>query len=395
MNICLVNSEYPAGVVTGGIAAYTTAAANALVQAGCHVHVIIKKGVVPEGLDDSVVLHEVQPQKLPVFWVRNLLYRFFWVLNQHLEYGYGVYLKVLELYKQKNITLAEIPDYNGEAFFLILKRVLPICIKLHTPSFLVSRINGVSPNLKDWIVKQLESYCIKHATCLISPSRSLAESVSQDLHLKREIGIIPYPIQGKNVRAHHSENKNMIHIVYIGRLEVRKGITLLFNVIPLIFEKGIMVKFHFVGQNMIQHRKEYEKLLYFLETHPSLKDSVNWVGPVNKDVLEEYFILADIFVMPSLYENFPNSLLEAMAAGCAVLAARNGGMQEIIQDHENGLLFQTNDEQDLYLKLMTLIEQPSLRDLLGSNAKRTIQDRYSYQMFAKRTIETYTKIFQS
>jgi glycosyltransferase involved in cell wall biosynthesis len=87
--------------------------------------------------------------------------------------------------------------------------------------------------------------------------------------------------------------------------------------------------------------------------------------------------LADILVLPSREEGLSNVLLEAMAAGCAVLASDVGGNPEAIETGRTGLLFRSDDRPDLTVSLARLCGDPALRRDLGDAAQRRVLTRYA------------------
>jgi L-malate glycosyltransferase len=97
----------------------------------------------------------------------------------------------------------------------------------------------------------------------------------------------------------------------------------------------------------------------------------------------------DIFVLPSLSEALSNSLMEAMACGCAVVASDVGGNPELVTDGETGLLFERANIDDLAGKLRVLIEQVGLRDRLGEAASRRMREEFSMAASARRMAAIY------
>lgn len=98
----------------------------------------------------------------------------------------------------------------------------------------------------------------------------------------------------------------------------------------------------------------------------------------------------DIFVLPSLSEALSNSLMEAMACGCACIASKVGGNPELVRDGETGLLFQPGDAQDLLEKLTALVQNPSLRERLAHASVQMIQERFSLQSSTARMEQIYS-----
>jgi glycosyltransferase involved in cell wall biosynthesis len=100
----------------------------------------------------------------------------------------------------------------------------------------------------------------------------------------------------------------------------------------------------------------------------------------------------DIFVLPSLSEAFSNSLLEAMACGCAAIGSRVGGTPELIGEEERGLLFTCGDASELARKLSVLMEREGLRRELAARAARFVRENLTIEIAARRTAEIYEKL---
>jgi glycosyltransferase involved in cell wall biosynthesis len=106
----------------------------------------------------------------------------------------------------------------------------------------------------------------------------------------------------------------------------------------------------------------------------------------------EWLQAIDIFVLPSLSEALSNSLMEAMACGCAVAASRVGGNPELVTDGETGLLFEPRDAGGLAQALRALIGDAGLRDELGVRAARAMRERFSLEVAARRMGEIYGEL---
>lgn len=106
----------------------------------------------------------------------------------------------------------------------------------------------------------------------------------------------------------------------------------------------------------------------------------------------DWLRLMDVFVLPSRTEALSNSLMEAMASGCACAASSVGGNPELIEDGETGILFPPGDAQALAAALGRLLDDAALRARLVARAVRTVQMRFSAEKAANRMAEIYTEI---
>ncbi len=94
--------------------------------------------------------------------------------------------------------------------------------------------------------------------------------------------------------------------------------------------------------------------------------SISFRGSFDRDDLDRVFREIDVLVMPSLcFENAPLTICEAFISGIPVIASRLGGMAELVEDGENGLLFEPGDAADLEKKLRQFVDQPELVDALA------------------------------
>ncbi len=99
----------------------------------------------------------------------------------------------------------------------------------------------------------------------------------------------------------------------------------------------------------------------------------------------------DIFVQASDTESFPNALLEAMACGCCVVASKVGGIPELVNDRENGLLFDPGNLENLCDKLSEVIKSKELRIALASKAAETAAEQFPIEKTINRTQELYER----
>jgi glycosyltransferase involved in cell wall biosynthesis len=131
--------------------------------------------------------------------------------------------------------------------------------------------------------------------------------------------------------------------------------------------------------DLMRHAKELgilEKCVF----QPATNQVVPWLQSI------------DIFVMPSLSEGFSNSVMEAMACGCCVIASRVGGNPELVRDDETGLLFEPGDDGQLAAALVKLIENEPLRKKLAAAGRRQIHDRFTLQASADQMGEIYAEL---
>ena len=157
-------------------------------------------------------------------------------------------------------------------------------------------------------------------------------------------------------------------ITYIGRLVYGKGVQDLLSIIPKLKED---VQLLIVGDG--PYRGELEALACQVNT-----SNVVFFGEQRPENIPDILKSTDIFVNPSYSEGLPTSVLEACAAGCAVVATDVGGTDEIILDGSTGFLVKPGDKQGLTEKVNFLLENKLMRDTLGKNAKAYVMNNFSW-----------------
>jgi glycosyltransferase involved in cell wall biosynthesis len=115
-----------------------------------------------------------------------------------------------------------------------------------------------------------------------------------------------------------------------------------------------------------------------LASDMNLGRRVRFAGVVARREINDYFASADIFVHPSLIEAAGNVILEALAAGCAVVTTDSGGPREHVLDGETGFVVKPEDADALSIRLRQLLEQPELRRKMGRAARRDAEERFAY-----------------
>jgi glycosyltransferase involved in cell wall biosynthesis len=111
------------------------------------------------------------------------------------------------------------------------------------------------------------------------------------------------------------------------------------------------------------------------------------VHPWSASVVD-YYRAADVYVLPSRAEGMSNALLEAMACGLPVVATRVGAAEVMIEDGVSGMLVTPGDTQELAGALRTLIADPALRERMGAEARRTVEERYAIARVVDRILDS-------
>ncbi len=166
-------------------------------------------------------------------------------------------------------------------------------------------------------------------------------------------------------------------LLYVGRLSPEKAI----HEIKPVLESIPNARLALVGDG--PHRKDLEQVFAGTPTY--------FAGYMGGITLGDAFASADAFVFPSRTETLGLVLLEAMAAGCPVVAAASGGIPDIVQDGVNGYLFDPRDERGAIAATQHLLSQPEARETLRRNA-RAEAERWSWSAATKQLEQYYQSV---
>jgi glycosyltransferase involved in cell wall biosynthesis len=172
----------------------------------------------------------------------------------------------------------------------------------------------------------------------------------------------------------------------VGSLHVRKGYRYLIEATPLVLTELPEARFVLVGGGPERPRLEQ------LAAELGVAGRVQFLGQRTdiSDLLPGF----DVFVLPSITEGMPNAVLEAMAAGIPVVASRVGGVPEIVQDGETGLLVEPESPSDLACSLVRLGRNAPLRLALRQRALAVVTSRFNPQREVDETEAVYFQLLQ-
>lgn len=162
-------------------------------------------------------------------------------------------------------------------------------------------------------------------------------------------------------------------ILFVGRLEKQKNIDLLIKAINLI--KHLKPSLRIVGEGAEKSH------LKFLAKKLGLKAS--FLGAVSYNMLPKLYGRSAIFILPSSVEGSPKSLIEAMAASCAVIGTNVQGINNVIKDGVNGLLVKS-DKHSLAKAISRLMNSDNLRNKLALNARLFAEKNYNLETLLQK-----------
>lgn len=203
--------------------------------------------------------------------------------------------------------------------------------------------------------------------------------------------LLPY-LNGKFDR----DNRRALRVIYLGNLFKFKGVLDIINAAAIVLRKHPNTEFLFAGSwgrdpvyNQTPENMRAE--CYARIQQIGMPDCFEFVGELNGRALEKFLVEGDIFVFPSIVEGMPLVILEAMAAGNPVISTQDvGAIPELIQHGETGILVEKQNPEVLANTIISLIENPSLRQRLGRAARQRFEEFYT----TAKSIDNLALVFE-
>jgi len=386
MNILFLSRDYPPNHI-GGVGIYVYEMSRFLAKMGHRVFVITEAIDHPlDYVDRGVHIFRVRLRKNHIFdSVRDKLKGFV----ERLEYSYSVSKMMEAVVPQYKIDIVESCEARAEGFwYYLFRKNPPLVIKLHTPESIVFRLDQVRQTQDYKYISRLEGWWISRANRLIGLSQAIVSLTSRYFRIRLNgIPIVPNPINIEFFKPNPAVKKEDFRVLYVGRLEFRKGVHLLIRAIPQVLEKIPQAKFIFIGNDCGMKNYLLNKISEF-----GIKDSVEFIDQVPRENLISYYQQSALCVVPSLWENHPYVILEAMACGKPVIATDIGGIPEIIKDKISGILVPPGSVLSLADSIIELLNDKKMQETLGRNARKYIEDRYGLKEVMQSTLNIYKEL---
>ena len=172
-------------------------------------------------------------------------------------------------------------------------------------------------------------------------------------------------------------------MLLVGRLVYEKGFQLALEALPPIIERVGNVRFLVAGSGT--HEEELKEQAEQL----GLMEHGTFMGWIGDDVLHSLYRIADLCVVPSLYEPFGLVALEAMASGCPCIVADTGGLREVVPAGEKvGLRFNGGDPEHLGVMIERMLTDDELRERLIAEASEHVLS-FDWADVARQTSRLY------
>ena len=386
--VLILSWEYPP-IVEGGLARHVRKLAEALVQHGVAVHVLTRgrEGDPAEEVRAGVRVHRVGEPDMP----RDDLEAFLrWVAAMNDD----MVAAGRELCERRSIDLVHGHDWLVSRAAAALARGghLPCLTTIHATEH--GRHQGWVDRHPQSHIHAIERWMARRSDQLIVCSEFMREHVIAVFGVDPDrVEVIPNGIDVADLepiddlaglRARFAAPTERL-VLMIGRLVYEKGFQTALDALPSVIERVGGVRFVVAGSGTheAELRRQAERL--GLLAHGTF---LGWMGD---ELLHSLYRIADVCVVPSIYEPFGLVALEAMASGCPCIVADTGGLREVVPNDDVGLRFRSRDPRSLARMLAWVLANPALRYRLVCEGAEHVA-RFDWADVAARTEAVYREL---
>jgi glycosyltransferase involved in cell wall biosynthesis len=284
----------------------------------------------------------------------------------------------------------EVPEAGGLGALLRLAGVsTAMLIRLHSSTAILRKYSHHRPSLQDKLVGLLEKWTVKKGDLVTSPTRALVRESREHLGITEEDCLVypnlqpPVPISSGTTQ----KTDTRLSVLAVGRIGKYKGTDLVLQAVGLLQAQTYsQLRLVLIGRSEWP-RNELEAMVA-RSLRPGTYDLV---GEVDHSEVIAAMRRATMFVQASRYDNYPNTVLEALMSGCLVVASNVGGIPEIVTHRRTGLLFECGNAQSLANQIQWALEHPEESNMIASSGAKWVHSELSGNKFLNSVTAAYAK----
>jgi glycosyltransferase involved in cell wall biosynthesis len=279
---------------------------------------------------------------------------------------------------------------NVALFKLLSRRKFPYIVSIR---LLNTSLTGFWNGLLNVYQQSIERFVLKYATYVVVQTQENKDFCIKKFGIPSEkIEIIPNginlnffnpnDISTVDVRQKYNvEDKKVI--LFAGRLTGQKGVPYLLRAVQTVIKTIPNVVLLIAGDG--PEIQLFRRLTLAL----GLRQNVVFLGKIKHEEMPELYSIANVFVLPSLSESFPNSMLEAMAMRNPMVITRVGVVPEILENYRTAILVEPADSSELANAIVELLTDTALAEKLGSRARDLVCKKFTWEPVVEQTLNLY------
>jgi glycosyltransferase involved in cell wall biosynthesis len=383
-----VTNEY----FSGGLANYVHRVSRVLAEMGHEVHVITLVDQSSESfLHGKVRVHPivVQPRKRVM---RLLIRRFLVDAGQWISFSYKAWHKLSALHCNGPFDLVQVANYRACGLFTCALSKVPCVTRISSLQNVWNNASGKKRHLGVMATEWLEMLQLRLSKNIHAPSRVLAGMVEREAG-KQKVDVIRTPFYLETENEDKSLYLRNLHgkkyLLFFGRYDVHKGFEVLTRALPEVLTKLEDCHAVFVGKDGY-HPSGMTMREYALSLCDEHAQRMLFFDQQPHEILYPVIAGARLVALPSLVDNLPNAMLEAMALGRLVIGTIGSSFDEVITDGVNGFLVPIGDSDALAKTIIRTWSDPNL-DRIGHEARRKVEE-FKPEITVKQLLYYYQSI---
>jgi glycosyltransferase involved in cell wall biosynthesis len=251
----------------------------------------------------------------------------------------------------------------------------------------ILHLHGLDTNLLERY--HIIRFILKHVADLyIAISKQMRKDLT-DLGIPEEkIAYLPNGVDVNSFCPKKEKEDNML--LFVGRITYGKGLHVLLKALRYLKESTHLVIIGPAGWDLPYYHNVFSTSIKKINQEG--KHKITYLGALDQADIIEWYQKASIFVLPSFWEGFPVTVLEALSCETPVVATPVGGIPEIVQNHENGILVPPGNPLKLAEAVQYLLDNKDIRIKMGRHGRESITKNFSIDVIAKRLREIYQKV---
>lgn len=247
-----------------------------------------------------------------------------------------------------------------------------------------------------WAIRKAVLCFVRGADAVVAVSSAIATELKRHQGAARNLYVIGNTAYGAQLAAgaalrdsHDAKGADMTpYVAFAGRFTEGKGLDELLRAVASLNRRGLQVQLRLAGTGDT-NRWTRAAIDY------GVCDQVHFVGWLQGDAKLAFYRDAAVFCMPSHFEAFGISTLEAMFIGCPVIGTRVGGFLDLVEEGVTGYLVGCGDADELAERILQLVESPDLARAMGRQAVSRASSRYSVDAIVSQYVRCYRNVGES
>jgi len=395
MRLILISREYPPDTHVGGIATYTQMVAEMFSTRGHEVHVLCngrRTGILRRG---DLTIHRIAMGNHPLPQGR-FAYRLRAWVRTHLPSWLDAvtWARTVGQYAERHLRpergdVWEWPETNGEGAYLpAWVAQSPTFCRIHSAWLDESWRNG----FERWMLLRLQRRACRRAERVISPSRAMATDYARRKLGLKAVEVAPNPIRNW-FQPLHLEGKRKERLLFVGRMEYRKGIDILVGACRILAVNNPSLVVRLVGAlhppSSPRDEKAQSELAQGLRDFSQGPLRLEYYPACAREELYQHLDWAGLLVMPTRMDNYPYVLLEGLARGCCLLTSDIGGIREICGDQAFAQCIPPGDPEVLAEKMRQWLKGSADHSPLWRQAAAFFAERFGEESGYRRQMKLY------